>query len=44
MMVKFCTTPMDYDFLPDATHLMQLEQPEACVALMQESIDRNAST
>ena len=35
---------VDYDFLPDATHLMQLEQPEACAALMREFIDRNGST
>ena len=27
---------MDYDFLPDATHLLQLEQPEECVAVVRE--------
>ena len=30
---------VDYDFLPDATHFLQLEQPEACVALMHEFLD-----
>ena len=25
---------VDYDFVPDATHMLQLEEPEACVALM----------
>ena len=30
---------VDYDFLPDATHFLQLEQPEACVALMLEFLD-----
>ena len=30
---------VDYDFLPDATHFLQLEQPEACVALMREFLD-----
>ena len=27
---------VDYDFLPDATHFLQLEQPENCVAVMRE--------
>ena len=27
-----------YDFLPDATHFLQLEQPEQCVELMLEFI------
>ncbi len=27
---------VDYDFLPDATHFMQVEQPEKCVAAMRE--------
>ena len=27
---------VDYDFLPDATHFLQLEQPEECVAAMRE--------
>ena len=30
---------VDYDFLPDATHFLQLEQPQACVALMREFLD-----
>ena len=25
---------VDYDFVPEATHLLQLEQPEECVALL----------
>ena len=29
---------VDYDFLPDATHFLQLEQPENCVAVMREFI------
>ena len=28
-----------YDFLPDATHFLQLEQPEQCVAAMREFFD-----
>ena len=31
---------VDYDFLPDATHLMQLEQPEQCVATMREFLEQ----
>ena len=27
---------VDYDFIPDATHLLQLEQPEECVAATRE--------
>lgn len=27
---------VDYDFLPDTTHLLQIEQPEACVAAMHD--------
>ncbi len=30
---------VDYDFLPDATHMLQLEQPEECAAIMREFID-----
>ena len=26
----------DYDFLPDATHFLQLDQPAKCVAAMQD--------
>ena len=28
-----------YDFLPDATHFLQLEQPEECVKLMREFLE-----
>ena len=28
-----------YDFLPDATHLLQLEQPENCVKVMREFLE-----
>ena len=31
---------LDYDFVPDTTHFMQIEQPEACVAVMLEFLDR----
>ena len=30
---------VDYDFLPDATHMLQIEQPEECVAVMRAFID-----
>ena len=30
---------VDYDFLPDATHFLQLEQPEECVDTMREFVD-----
>ena len=30
---------VDYDFVPEATHLLQLEQPEECVAAMRGFID-----
>ena len=30
---------VDYDFLPDATHMLQFEQPEECAAIMREFID-----
>ena len=33
---------VDYDFLPETTHLLQLEQPEECVAEVREFIERNA--
>ena len=35
---------VDYDFLPEATHFLQLEQPENCVAAMREFIDMTART
>ena len=28
-----------YDFLPDATHFLQLEQPEECVKVMREFLE-----
>ena len=31
---------VDYDFLPEATHLLQLEQPEQCVTAMTEFLQR----
>lgn len=30
---------VDYDFLPDATHMLQLEQPEECAAIMRQFIE-----
>ena len=30
---------VNYDFLPDTTHFLQLEQPEECVAAMREFLD-----
>ena len=30
---------VDYDFLPDATHLLQLEQPSNCVAAMRDFLE-----
>ena len=30
---------LDYDFLPDATHFLQLEEPEQCVALTIEALE-----
>ena len=32
---------VDYDFLPEATHLLQLEEPEQCVEAMREFIELN---
>ena len=34
---------VDYDFLPDATHFLQLEEPEQCVDAMREFIELNLS-
>ncbi len=31
---------VDYDFLPESTHLLQLEQPEECVATMRGFFER----
>ena len=33
------TLHVDYDFLPEASHFLQLEQPEECVEAMREFID-----
>ncbi|MCY3769238.1 MAG: alpha/beta hydrolase [Gammaproteobacteria bacterium] len=30
---------VDYDFLPEATHLLQLEQPEECVRVMRDFLE-----
>ena len=30
---------VDYDFLPEATHFLQLEQPEECVAAMRQFLE-----
>ena len=32
---------LEYDFLPDATHYLQLERPEECVAALREYLDRD---
>ena len=32
-----------YDFLPDATHFLQLEQPEQCVSAMRDFLDEIAA-
>lgn len=33
------TVNVDYDFLPDATHFLQLEKPEECVNALRDYID-----
>ena len=35
-------TDLDYDFLPDCTHFMQLEAPETCAAITTDFIQRCA--
>ena len=35
---------VDYDFLPETTHFLQLEQPQECVAAMREFIELTART
>ncbi len=32
---------VDYDFIPDATHFLQLEKPRECAAIVREFLDRN---
>ena len=32
---------VEYDFIPEATHLLQLEKPAECVAAMREFLERN---
>ena len=31
---------MDYDFIPEATHFLQLEKPAECVAVTREFLER----
>ena len=32
---------VDYDFLPDATHFLQLEKPTECAAMLRDFLDRS---
>ena len=32
---------VDYDFIPDATHLLQLEKPSECVAAVRQFLENN---
>ena len=32
---------VDYDFIPETTHLLQLEKPEECVAITREFLERH---
>ena len=32
---------VDYDFVPETTHFLQLEDPQSCVAIMREFLDRH---
>ncbi len=34
---------IDYDFLPDATHFLQIEQPEKCAETLREFLQRQGS-
>jgi len=34
-------TEVDYDFVPEATHLLPLEKPQECVALIREFLESN---
>ena len=36
------TMTVDYDFLPETTHFLQLEEPEQCVEAMREFVEANA--
>ncbi len=31
---------LDYDFVPDTTHFLQMENPQACIAIMLEFLER----
>ena len=33
---------VDYDFLPETTHFLQLERPEECVAEVREFLEQNS--
>lgn len=35
---------VDYDFLPETTHFLQLEQPQQCAAVLREFVELNART
>ena len=35
-------TRVDYDFIPDATHLLQLERPQECAAATREFLESRA--
>ena len=35
---------VDYDFIPETTHLLQLEKPEECVAVTREFLERHDLT
>ena len=35
-------TRVDYDFIPETTHLLQLEKPEECAAAVREFLERHA--
>ena len=32
---------VDYDFIPEASHFLQLEKPVECAAMVREFLDRN---
>jgi len=35
---------VDYDFLPDATHFLQLEQPQECASAVREFVNEILAT